>query len=492
MKYIYWIICGDQAYIGQSSASTGGNFARMFEHIKKAYYLNKSSSTEEKLSEVIRNFNLNQIEIRIYPEEINYGIDQAVFDKFFTILEPYKSRVMPTDYKGTNNVIQATATSPAISELDKLDAAEILHIVIGQQKYHLLNSDMGGQYYGWTLRGTDTLLFQKASHPAEALKDFEYTDTKLSGLQNSLDKAIKSWMTSEKSMDSWVDFVHDALIKKLVDKTKNKEINAAVQEETYDWLLNRNLSYTNSNGALDRLRYHIAKECGVSFPQLTIKLKKPREMAKSISQVLADVFAYKLTFRKKSYPNIEAALNDLTFASGKDISFSISQIIDIEGSGLPTAQWWKTTLSSPTYTEMDLQLELKKIAVYTFKKIFNDVVRPNIYTADTEDISIIKKQWILPDRIETSNSLSTRIHNRYRDNFSAPFVENQWREFYGPMVSYKINSYDPWEFMNYDDEEFAYREESTLEANGEEYYIAHVVKDEDIWLTNKLENIFVY
>lgn len=489
MKYIYEITDGKHCYIGQSSASDSNPYTRALNHVRYAYGNAQGDASEPELLAMIRRHNLNKLKINIY-EGPNYGFDPQIFQTFFRFLTPYGHRTTVKNYKGSNNVL-TSYTSQEVDELMELDAAEILHIANAVANNKIVyNAEMGGAYYGWSLLSSpDVLILEKAFSPDQAKRVLDYIDVKIGNLQQQLDQCFKDWL----SQSGWSDFVKSLNITN--EKIRRKDLQTLLYEEISNWFWNTS---TQSGAFLDFKNYW--NKHGPVVPDIELKLRTPTQIQESFATTLAKTFSYQIASRvKRSYPTLQDAVEDIlskmVFTSGRDITFSYAQIIDLKKSGIVNSGWWKQT-PIPTKTEQDkyFQQQLKLISIRTMNRFFREVAEPGIYEFRrilVEEPLIAKAEHALP-------TLSAKIHERYKaEDFTAEFVTEEWTKFYGPMISYIINNKSEWLLieaeMDRDTMSITYREDKTIPTPQGEAPVGHIVnKNLDDWFTRELSQITVY
>lgn len=75
------------------------------------------------------------------------------------------------------------------------------------------------------------------------------------------------------------------------------------------------------------------------MPDIELKLRTPTQIQESFATTLAKTFSYQIASKvKRSYPTLQDAVEDIlskmVFTSGRDITFSYAQIIDLKKSGI--------------------------------------------------------------------------------------------------------------------------------------------------------------
>lgn len=501
MKYIYYITIGNKCYIGQSAASDNDSFSRVRTHIYAAYKNTGQDTSEPDLLKAIRSHDLNEISFKIYTEP-NYGFDGQIYKEFFKNLRPYGKRVSPLITKNTKNnaIVNEIEQDFVYDELMKLDAAEILHIAYAsrQQGFKVVNAEMGGQYYGWCLASApDTLILQRSFTPAEALRVLDYIDLQLGKLQSNIDQFFAQWL---KNSSYWQDLqkMLSASLKKSVKKTWREFIG----EQTTKWFWDPQ----TQTGAWVEFSKELKKYLKINVPTMSLVLRRVNGIQDTIVKTITDSFSYRIRMYASQHPtttDINKYINELftknTFTSGRALTLSFSQLVDLKASGIPSAKWWnQTPTAAISSSDSGVQTKVKQWATRIFHDFFVEATKNTPeYTAQSLVTTANEIKLVYPN--EMRPTLSKKIHDLYRkQNITASFVTNKWTEFYGPMISYTINNYknSQWELEDNErhDKKLAYRDNKVAVFQGKKLPVAHSVREEDasVWLTSDLSQITVY
>jgi len=492
MKYIYEISDGHGIYIGQSSASDSDSYSRVIFHLNCAYGNQQGDESEPGLLAMIRRHNLNKLHINIYTEPY-YGYDPQVFETFFKFLTPYSHRTTVKNYKSNNNVIESITTQQ-VDELMMLDAAEILHIANAVRSgKKVFNAEMGGAYYGWSMIGNpEALILQKAFEPEEAARILDYIDSSLAGVQDVINSTFQEWLNSS----SWSNFAAGITL----DKRKISELSwkEFLFGEVSNWFWD---TKTQQGAFTEFVKYLNKKHPEIA--EFNLKLRTPSQVKDSLATIISDSLSYQIrrAAKQKTYKSLDEAIQEIfsqhTFTSGKQITMSYAQVFDLEKSGMTPSGWWqqtaKVTLDETNYALSD---RIKWVSYNTMRNIYRQVADPQVY----EFGQLIPSDPLLAFPKPVHPSLSAKIHAEYINRgITAEIVTNQWRDYYGPMISYVINNYKNamWEArdieINEKQKRVTFRENKTLPSPEGDVPIAHSVKgDEQDWFTTSLGQITVY
>lgn len=495
MKYIYEISDGEHVYVGQSSAA-GDDFKRMLQHISIAYG-NVHAPDNPGLISMIQHNNLMDLDIKIFTEPY-YGYSPDIFTAFFSYLTPYKHRTTALNASTSNNTIE-TNTTQEVTELMRLDAAEILHIANAvRTNKKVYNAEMGGQYYGWCLlTQPDVLILPQKFTPAEAMRTLDYIDTQLSQLQPNIDRAFSQWLNDSKTENSWNNFAKTITLN--AKKLSEKSWKEFLFEEVSKWFWDTK----SQTGAWLDLKKYLQQEVPLAV-NVKLGLRTPSQVQESLATVISDSVAWKIrqSAKNKTYKDLDDAIQDIfsqkTFASGKPYTLSYAQMLSLTKNNITISKWWIQD-GTPNFTDQSPEVAngVKKIAYNTMWNIYHEVAIEDVYefgrVVDSENQIAFSKP--------VHPSLSAKIHDGYRARgIRSPIVDNNWRAFYGPMISLIINNYKngAWQSLmlevNEEMKTIMYRINETVEDDQTTYYVGHSVKGdrEQDWYTSTLSQIKIY
>lgn len=259
MAYIYHIITPKGIYVGQASGNyhapdwkrndslkgNGIGDSRLWGHFNNAYARlpngdkgKNDYKAEKRLATILSQYSMSEIDIRIFTEAENYGLDDIVFEEFAAAWFPSGKTVLnrgaERDKEGnivrdennkivykkgqfeelekTFNKIQTFNDKTKLQHFitgkkvrkrtllqeEKLDIAEIVHIYYFLTKgATLLNEEMGGQMTGWHyirnsgLPTTEYRNVYRKMTPQQAKQIFDSFRGETSGALTQIKKAIQ-------------------------------------------------------------------------------------------------------------------------------------------------------------------------------------------------------------------------------------------------------------------------------------------------------------
>lgn len=469
---IYFIRVGNYGYVGQTVDFNG----RLGAHIRNAYYGREDYSAQQMYWKM-RIHRIQDIEITIYPDSMQYGIPnfQDKLKSFLAEWAPVGKRVN-----------QDSSVTPETIEMDFAEIYHILYHVI-KKDCILTNIEIGGQVAGWTSRinpiqsklsktGNAIKLITRQTPPKEAYQTF------LRGAGRSMEIApITEEVYEDLLKENWKEVLETKYIPLMsanVSKREAEKFNAIVKaSKLKSWPqfvaedikkeITKNISYWVQN-SLKRSSITTSSSIRAeSIEDLSEYIKKHFLIPRT------DIVNRMFTALFRSAGQTATATATLT----KRID--ISQLGEYIAEVVKTLITRKTNKNDGTVKYGFTSSEKNILSKQNFRPIRTSVIWKSHFhknhSASTwllEDFNIssgklIEKDWLkyrsfllfdylmgktrqihfveakfskTPDRyfvpmyaLEPAEWLSTRLHNTY-DSYAPGYSEN-WFEFYRPMVA---------------------------------------------------------
>lgn len=270
MAYIYHIVTPKGTYVGQAKGdyvepkwpemSLRGNLnnCRLWWHFNNAYvqgtqenwdkYSENDTRAEKEVASVLRCYSPGQIKVRVFLDSEDYGISKEAYKLFIKSWLPNATRVAQKnteetadpkwqkllklldkikhmDFSTMNESKKRFINSVKnrkLSDAEKLDLAEIMHIYFLQAKAKekLLNTQMGGQMTGWypimeTKLGIDTsekVLYREMTpdHARRTMDNYlQSTHEVVKTITNSLNETTKKVFSNQNFWSPVIDYIID-------------------------------------------------------------------------------------------------------------------------------------------------------------------------------------------------------------------------------------------------------------------------------------------
>lgn len=463
---IYFIRIGNYGYVGQTV-----NFNnRLSSHIREAYYgFDKKEARE--LYWKMKIHRIQDLEITIYPESINFGIPnfEEKLSSFLEEWEPEGKRV---------------AKDSSISDgTIKLDFAEIYHILYHLSKGDctLTNLEIGGQAVGWTSRkeklksqlstkGGNIKLITRQTPPKEAYQTFlkgaaaaldvasiteqiyfdvfdEKWKTILNNKYQPLIRAFfsqtdwKEIVSIGKNLPSWSQFVAgmidnyitpnlsswvvESLNKKGVKTTSS--VRAVAQEKISKYIIR---NFIKPRERIVNTMFKVLFIQSGKFPSTAARLADDKLDFRQLGDYLAD--AIKMTIVQ--IDNDFSVTSNKTHIQNKQKMKPIrtSVVWDTGYNKSHANSTWIQNLSIDTGQLID-EKWLKYRSFLLFDRLIKEAKVVDVYQEPKKTKAFDGRRYVPMYFLEHANWLSTRLNNIYKEY--APGYTNNWLEFYRPMVS---------------------------------------------------------
>ena len=469
---IYFIRVGNYGYVGQTVDFN----SRLGAHIRNAYYGYGDHSAQQMYWKM-RIHRIQDIEITIYPDSMQYGIPNFQ-DKLKSFLDEWA----PVGKR----VNQDSSVTP---ETIEMDFAEIYHIL-----YHLIKKDciltnieIGGQVADWTSRinpiqsrlskkGDAIKLITRQTPPGEAYQTF------LKGAGSSMEIApITEEVYEDLLKENWKEILETKYIPLMsanVSKREAEKFSAIVRaSKLKSWPqfvaedirkeITKNISYWIQNSlkrsnittsssiraeSVEDLSEYIKKH--FLIPRIDIVNRMFTALFRSAGQTATatETLTNRIDISRLGEYIAEVVKTLITRKTNKNdgtvkFGFTSSEKNILSKQNfrpIRTSVIWKSHFhknhSASMWLLEDFNISSGKLVENNWLK-YRSFLLFDYLMGKTKQLNFVEARFNkIPDRyyipmysLEPAEWLSTRLHNMY--NLYAPGYSEEWFEFYRPMIS---------------------------------------------------------
>lgn len=484
MAYIYKIHnkLTNQVYIGQSATE---DYERMWEHFDYVYPgargVQPSLKDNKKATAMMQHGGLSDFTITIYNQQDNYGIDENVFQTFASIFQP--------EGKATTNIKKWVIHDKKIETRpqkiqdyrNKLDMAEILHVINAErQGIEMTNKELGGTYKYWSMANQNTgrtyQIFRDKS-PKENIDAFKTSTYIIQQAQQIIDSHVQKFL---KTIPNYVTELSNLVALTFKQGLTDQQKYSALRKKLLE-IFGYNKRGTKyqyqgewsalSNDRLRRLMSGIENSLNNQGLSLTQNMQVKKDSSNYsqayglFKKTMAEAIAANVIFNNQSFRNMFAldinGVSTFSFQSGPLFTISAALILDLKTINAPHTTWWHCTprpskvLTENVKQKRSLKYFMNILRLAKDKDIYNGATAfvPFKYVQHEElynyEMDINRDIWPDVGYINFTQGTSRRpltfkVKDYYRKlNIHGTFLEH-WDKFFSVMYNVSTKQQSPW------------------------------------------------